>query len=490
MIRLARMAVAAVLLLFSALLTGQTGSIVVSTNHHFLQHEDGTPFFWQGDTAWLLFSKLDRADTEKYLEDRRSKGFNVIQVMVLHDIEMKNAYGVPALVNVDPAKPNVTPGSDLAKPGEYDFWQHVDWVLDRAAEKGIYLALVPAWGSVVKADQLNTGNVEAYAGFLAKRYRGRPNIFWIVGGDIPGDGKAEVWQRMGRTLKALDPNHLITFHPYGRMQSSTWFHNEPWLDFNMFQSGHRRYDQDTDSPHRYGEDNWRYVAADYVREPVKPVLDGEPSYENIPQGLHDSAQPYWQAADCRRYAYWSVFAGAFGHTYGHNAVMQFHKPTSTGLGEQKAVFADGNYGVKDYWYDALDHPGARQMQFLQRLMLSRPYFERIPDQNALSGTNGIKYDYVAVTRGASYLFAYVYTGKPVHLRLGVVTGRELQMWWYNPRDGSSQNMGKIANRGVHTFIPPGVSDGAGKDWVLVLDDAAKQYEIPGNSSAISVTLRR
>ena len=482
--RLACLAVPAALLVLSTLIAGQTGRIVVSPNHHFLQHEDGTPFFWQGDTAWLLFSKLDRAETERYLEDRRSKGFNVIQVMVLHDVEMKTAYGVPALVNGDPAKPHVTPGADLAKRGEYDFWDHVDWVLDRAAEKGLYLALVPAWGSVVKAGQLNAGNVEAYARFLAERYKDRPNIFWIVGGDIQGDGKPEVWQHMGHTLKALDPNHLITFHPYGRMQSSTWFHNEPWLDFNMFQSGHRRYDQDTDSPHRYGEDNWRYVAADYVREPAKPVLDGEPSYENIPQGLHDSAQPYWRAADCRRYAYWSVFAGAFGHTYGHNAVMQFHKPTPTLPGKQTTAF-DGNYGVKDYWYDALDHPGARQMQFLQRLMLSRPYFERVPDQSALSGTNGIKYDYIGVTRGASYLFAYVYTGKPIHLRLGMLTGDELRMWWYNPRNGASHDMGKIPNRGIQTFTPPVASGAPVNDWVLVIDDAAKQYGTPGETLASS-----
>src|SRR5581483_7475881 len=353
MIQFARMAILAVLLLFSTLLLGQTGRIVVSGNHHFLQHEDGRPFFWQGDTAWLLFSKLDRFETEKYLEDRRSKGFNVIQVMLLHSVDMKNVYGATALVAGDPARPNVMPFAHSSKADEHNFWDHVDWVLDRAAAKGIYVALVPAWGSVVKAGQLNADNVGTYAEFLAKRYRDRPNLFWIVGGDIQGDRNLDVWNRMGRTLKALDPNHLITFHPYGRMQSSTWFHNEAWLDFNMFQSGHRRYDQDTDSPHRYGEDNWRYVAADYVREPVKPVLDGEPSYENIPQGLHDLTQPYWQAADCRRYAYWSVFSGAFGHTYGHNAVMQFHKPAPAGSGEQKPDFTDGNYGVKDYWYDAL-----------------------------------------------------------------------------------------------------------------------------------------
>src|SRR5215831_3064075 len=94
MTKWARAGFTALLLLSSiVLLHAQTGRIVVSTDHHFLQHEDGRPFYWQGDTAWLLLSKLDRAETERYLEDRRSKGFNVIQVMVLLNVEMKSAYG-------------------------------------------------------------------------------------------------------------------------------------------------------------------------------------------------------------------------------------------------------------------------------------------------------------------------------------------------------------------------------------------------------------
>lgn len=465
-------AVATTLLTLTSL-WGQTGPIVVSSNHHFLQYKDGRPFFWQGDTAWLLLSKLDRAETEKYLATRQSQGYNVIQVMVLHTPEMKSAYGATALVNGDPARPNVTPGSDLSRPGEYDYWDHLDWVIDRAAEKGIYVALVPVWGGVVKAGTVTPQNLEAYTKFLATRYKDRPNIFWIVGGDIQGNLNLEVWNRMGRTLRAVAPNHLITYHPYGRMQSSMWFHNEPWLDFNMFQSGHQTYAQDTKSPHRYGEDNWRYVKDDYVREPLKPVLDGEPSYEDIPRGLHDPKEGYWKAPDARRYAYWSVFAGSFGHTYGNNAVIQFHKPANEG----KAAFADGGYAVKDYWYDAIDHPGARQMQCLQRLVLSRPYFERVPDQSVVNG-NGEKYDYVAVTRGLSYLFAYTYSGRPIQLKLGVLTGKELKAWWYSPRDGKSQSAGKLPNRGVHTFTPP-VSGETVNDWVLVLDDAAKGYAAPG-----------
>lgn len=83
-------------------------------------------------------------------------------------------------------------------------------------------------------------------------------------------------------------------------------------------------------PENTEEDNWRYVERSLAKTPMKPVLDGEPSYEKIPQGLHDPNEPLWQDFDCRRYAYWSVFAGAFGHTYGHNDIMQFYRPGTGG----------------------------------------------------------------------------------------------------------------------------------------------------------------
>ncbi|MGW8368271.1 MAG: apiosidase-like domain-containing protein, partial [Gammaproteobacteria bacterium] len=76
----------------------------------------------------------------------------------------------------------------------------------------------------------------------------------VTGGDIRGDVVPDNWQQIGRTLKATSPAQLVTFHPRGRTQSSTWFHTYDWLDFNMFQSGHRRYDQirEEDDP-----DTWK-----------------------------------------------------------------------------------------------------------------------------------------------------------------------------------------------------------------------------------------
>lgn len=456
------------LLLAAASLAANTGGVAVSENKRFLQREDGSPFFWLADTAWLLFQKLNREETDRYLENRRAKGFNVIQAVVLSFGPVENVYGAAPFVDGDPERPAITPGNDPKVKGQYDYWDHIDWVVDRAAAKGIYIAMVPAWGSVVKRGQVNEKNAATYARFLAERYRSRPNIFWMNGGDLQGDVQSATWQTLGRTLRAADPAHLITFHPFGRTQSSAWFHGESWLDFNMFQSGHRRYDQDP-TPNAKGEDNWRYVFEDLARTPPKPTLDGEPSYENIPQGLHDPSQPRWKDHDVRRYAYWSVFAGACGHTYGDNAVMQMSRP-----GDKPA------YSSNAYWYDAIDDPGAGQMLHLKRLVLSRPYFERINDDRAVLSGSGPRYERITAARGRNYLFVYTYLGRPFEIRPGAISGSKLRAWWYDPRTGKAQGIGLVSNGATQRFTPPGTA-APGNDWVLVLDDEAAKFPPPGSA---------
>ena len=221
----------------------------VSADGRWLATEKGAPFFWLGDTGWLLLTKLTNKETDRYLEDRRKKGFNVIQVMVLHGLNDADAYGNTALINKDIARP-------LVKPGGY--WDHVDYVVDKAAEKGIYVALVPVWGSVVKSGKISIAAARTYAHFLAARYGSRSNIIWMNGGDIKGSDSQAVWRIIGTTLKADDPHHLMTFHPRGRASSSYWFQGQSWLDFNSVQSGHRSYAQDTSAGDKhFGEDNWK-----------------------------------------------------------------------------------------------------------------------------------------------------------------------------------------------------------------------------------------
>ena len=437
----------------------QNRRLKISSNHRFLIEEKGNPFFWLGDTGWLLFSKLTREEAEQYLEDRRKKGFNVIQVMVLHTVAAVNVYGDSALVNKNVAHPLSTDGNNFSDKTQYDYWDHVDYIVDLAAKKNLYVAMVPIWGSNVKAGLVSRDDARTYAKWLADRYKNRWNIVWMNGGDIKGTDSLDTWKIIGSTLRANDPNHLITFHPFGRTTSSQWFHKELWLDFNMFQSGHRSYDLDTSkNEHRFGPDNYRFVNIDYNLKPTKPTLDGEPSYELIPHGLHDTTKPYWQADDVRRYAYWSVFAGSAGHTYGHNSVMQMHKPTDKGSA----------YGSKKYWYNALNDSGARQMVYLKKLMLSKPYFDRIPDQSLIAGKQGEKYGYIAATRGKDYAFIYDYTAKPFEVRMGSITGSKVKASWYNPRNGSKKAIGIYVNKGFRKFDPPG-EQREGNDWVLILE---------------------
>ena len=429
----------------------------VSENGRYFTDEDGNPFFWLGDTGWLLFSKLNREDAEKYLEDRKEKGFNVIQVMLLNHLSFTNVYGDSALINHNVATPATTEGSDFADSIQYDYWDHVDYIVDLAEKKGVYMGLVPVWGGNVKGGYVTLEEAKEYATFLANRYKDKSNIIWLNGGDVMGSDSTEIWKTIGNTLNDIDDNHLITFHPRGRTSSSCWFHNEPWLDFNMFQSGHRRYDQD-DTERCYGEDNWRYVEEDYALTPIKPTLDGEPSYEQILQGLHDTAQPYWTDQDVRRYAYWCVFAGGAGFTYGHNAIMQFHKSSEE----------EGAFGVKHTWQESLNHPGAGQMQYLKDLMLSKPYFERVPDQSLLADDNGEKYERVIATRGNDYALFYTATGFPFKVNLGKIKGDKVKASWYSPREGTTIPIDTLLNKGVAGFDPPGASNQK-IDWVLIME---------------------
>jgi hypothetical protein len=435
----------------------------VSENGRYLT-KGGQPFFWMADTGWLLFNKLTREQALAYLEDRKQKGFNVVQAMVLHTVSSVNIYGDSALVNANVANPAITPGNSFTDSVQYDFWDHVDYVIDQAREKGIYVALVPIWGNNVKSKKVNFEQAKMYASFLGKRYRNKTNIIWLNGGDIKGSEMQNIWQIIGSTLKESDPNHLITFHPRGRTGSSEWFHEAKWLDFNMVQSGHRRYDQDTTAKEQwhFGEDNWRYIEKDYNRKPAKPTVDGEPSYEGIPQGLHDVNEPRWKDADLRRYAYWSVFAGAFGFTYGNNSVIQMYNPKDK----------DAAYGAIVSWQEALNDPGAGQMIHLKSLMLSKgtkSYFSRVPDQSVIADFgDGEKYNRLMATRTDQCILIYTYTGRKIPVKMGVLKGGHLMASWFNPRNGKTSRIGRIENKGLLTFEPPG-EEKNGNDWVLILD---------------------
>lgn len=437
----------------------------VSQCGRFLQYADGRPFFWLGDTGWLMPERLNRDEAAYYLDRLAAAGYNVVQVQVINGIPAFNAYGqmsMPDGFNFD----------GIDRPGVYGYWDHMDYIVDQAGRRGIFVGMVCIWGSMVKSGRMNVEQAKAYGRFLANRYKDRKNIVWIMGGDIQGDIHPEVWDALATTIKSIDHNHLMTYHPRGRYTSARWFNGRSWLDFNMFQSGHRRYGQRMGNkeypiPDNTEEDNWMYVDSAWKYKPIKPVLDGEPSYEDIPQGLHDGNEPRWQAADVRRYAYWSVFAGSCGHTYGHNSIMQFVRPGIAG-----SYFADGE---SKPWYRALDDPGFNQMRYLKQLMLTMPYFSRVPDQSIVLD-NGSRYDRLAATRGDGYLMVYNYTGRDMRIDLGKTGASNNRVWWMDAATGQLTCLGEYGGD-VRTFRYHGSGDG-----VLIAIDASKDYIKQGQTS--------
>lgn len=452
------------------------GPLKVSENRRFLVHADGKPFFYLGDTAWELFHRLTREEATQYLEDRARKGFTVIQAVALAELnglEDPNAYGHLPLAGNDPTKPEVKEGPNN------DYWDHVDFVVNKAEELGLMVGLLPTWGDKwnkkwgVGPEIFTPSNAESYGKWLGARYKDKP-IIWIVGGDRPIENEQHraIVQAMARGLREGDGGtHLITFHPSGGSGSAQYFHAEEWLDFNMRQNGHG-----AEFTGRYNK-----TSEDYARAPIKPVIDGEPGYEDHPVAFKAKDLGYAVAADVRRPLYWNLFTGAFGHTYGNHAVWQMYEP------EKRQPINNPLMS----WEQAIAQPGAGQMQFGRWLIQSRPFLTRIPDDKVIVESSvptampGAGTRQFAATRDVEGTYAMVYApvGRPFSVRMDVIKGAQVKAWWFNPRNGQAQEFGIFSNTGVREFTPP--DKGELLDWVLVLDDASKNYPPPGTQPGVN-----
>lgn len=430
----------------------------VSADRHFLLDQFGNPFFYMGDTAWELFHRLSREEAESYLQIRAAQQFNVIQAVVLAEyggLTEPNAQGHRPLLDKDPTRPD----------GAY--FADVDWVVNRAEQLGLCIGMLPTWGDKWNKkwgqgpEIFTSKNAFIYGEFLGKRYRDRP-VVWILGGDRPveNDGHRAILRALAAGLRAGDSGrHLITFHPAGGHGSADWLHEEAWLDFNMCQTGHG-----------FNHENYRRIAADYARDPVKPCLDAEPGYEDHPSEFNVK-NGYLDAYEARKFAYWAVFAGACGHTYGCHDVWQFYAPG------RKPITA-----ARTPWREALLLPGARQMKHLRALIESRPMLTRVPDQSLIVGDAGRGTDRIAANRALNGSYAMVYTssGRPFDIDLGKLSGIQTRSTWIDPRTGTAREGGTLPRRGTMRFQPP--SQGKGQDWVLVLDDLSRGYPAPGARS--------
>jgi hypothetical protein len=427
----------------------------VSDDKRYLVTKNNTPFFWLGDTAWELFHRLNREEAELYLADRAKKGFTVIQAVVLAELDglnVPNPYGDKPLNNNDPAQPNE------------GYFKHVDYIVNKAEELGLIIGMLPSWGDKwnkkwgIGPEVFNKENAFVFGEYLGKRYKTKP-IVWIMGGDrdIDEPADAEIIRSMVAGLKKGDGgNHVFTFHPQGGRSSSDFFKDDEWIDFHMSQTGHS-----TDAK------NYKFNEKHRALSPIKPHLDGEPRYEDHPNKFDPSKFGWIDEVDARSSGYWSMLSGAFGHTYGNHNIWQMfteeHKPVSW---------------ARTHWKIALNHAGAMQVGLMRRVLEKRPWQRLVPDQSLIMKPNPEteEYEVASVSLDGDFMMVYLPYGRKTKINTQNIKASQLQAWLFNPRDGRSLSLGKMENKGEHEFAP--YSEGRGSDWLLIIDDASKNYPRP------------
>jgi hypothetical protein len=428
---------------------GRVGSVKlkVSSNGRYFVDQDDKPFFYLGDTAWLIFQRLDREEVDEYLKDRAGKGFSVLQAYVIRGLDARHPDGSTSLIGATPFVDR-----DPGRPNEA-FFRNVDHVVNRANELGLVMGLVVAksWHVNEHPERVfDTRNAYTFGKFLGERYK-KNAVLWYVGGDSRPGSDGEIWVSMARGLKdGSAGEHLVSYHGSGSTSSSEWFHKEDWLDFNSIQSGHG-----------WAAKTYQFTTEDYGLDPAKPTVDMEPPYENHPT----RSGPRIDSHQVRKGAYWAMLAGAAGHGYGALDLFHLYKES------------DGPFPRDGFlpWRQAIAYEGSRQVGFMRRLFELRPWYRLVPDRSVIASGQAEGEDHIEAARAddGSFLIAYVPHGHTVGIRMDTITGRNVQARWYDPRDGTWRDIGQHPNTGVRDFVAP--SRGEQSDWVLVLDDAAKEY---------------
>ena len=415
----------------------------------YLIWDNGTPFFYLGDTAWELFHALNREETELYFAERKCQGFTAVQAVALAESEgvtTPNAYGRLPLCMTgnlpDPTRPDTG--------GEYSYWDHVDFVVETAEKHEMFVVLLPTWGDKFNLCWgkgpviFNDENAYIYGQWIANRYKDCWNIIWMLG----GDRKLEVSHRkiidaMAAGIRSVDKLHLITFHPPGAQDSTDFLADADYVDFHTAQTSHA-----TDRCYQIEE-----VMRKMEEVSEKPYMDSEPRYEDHPACFDASVGYFWDAADVRQNAYWSVLAGACGHTYGNHSVWSMTKHTS------------------DYfpytWKEALTHEGAEQMKWVKELRLRRDYISLCPaPELVVERFPGM--GRMAAAKGTDYAYIYSPLGESFTVDLTSFSGAKcVKAAWFNPRTGEETVFGIMQAGAYSLVVPP--TRGKGQDWVLVLD---------------------
>lgn len=414
----------------------------VSENLRYLIDQNGKPFFWLGDTGWGLFQKLDREEVDFYLKTRARQGFTTIHAAAVHKNpfitpELENSYGDKAFLNEEEMIPAITPRNDLSDPIAYDYWDHVDFVIDRAEKYGIQIVFLPLFNMTEGEgyNLINEKNALDYGLFLGKRYKSKTNIIWCIGGDVLADNelKKSIWNLLAKGINlgvAGNEDYsqtLMTFHTRGGHTSSEYFRDAPWIDFHMLQTWDLYvsiYD---------------VVSKDYHKMPTAPILHGEGAYEDGPEYPTKPITSH----KIRKQAYWATFAGGL-HTYGNSNVWSFG--------------SNQKYATED-WKEAVFSKGAQDMSQYSKLMQELEWWNFAPRQSLIiEGINEKEsLNTAQISSDSREILIYISEKMDLKVDLTPLLGEKIKAYWINPQTGKKLKASFILDQNQADFNSP-------KEW--------------------------
>ena len=392
--------------------------VKVSNNGRYIVDQDDNPVFWLGTTQWQMFREYTLDEVRMTIENIKSKGFIFIQVMLLGvgDGTQPNINGHKPWIDDNPLTPDEA------------YFSHIDSVVQIAAQNSIILSITIYHQRY--RNYITLENAKGWAGWLSARYGHYPNIVWSTTPRAMEE-YIPVLRELAAGLHEEDgKRHIITSKPDPAPYSSSFLHEEEWLDFNSIQTWN--------SMHLI----YPFVTNDYNLKPVKPVLMAEGAYEKGSEYGFDIT-PLW----IRRQAYYSYLAGGH-HAYGHN----------------------DSWRILPSWKEALDAPGAFQMGILKKLFTDLDeWWYLVPDQSIFAtggNINGDILNLAARHKGGKWFIFYLADKSTFSVNMDKIkSGKRMTVRWINPETGVVAHIDSLESTGEKFFTTP---DGF-QDAVLVIE---------------------
>jgi hypothetical protein len=402
---------------------GKMLPLQVSPNGRYFVTSDGKPFFVAGDTAYFLAKNSKRDDIDYYFKDCAQRGINVIFMSFVHRYNQGNAFGDMPWSGNNAGRIITTPGNNPNNAQEYDYWDHVDFIIDKAEEHKLYLFMMPLFVTL-GADgyaAFSGGSHVTYAKWLGERYKNRTHITYVLGGDNdPKPNQVTLWREFAKALATgandgQSPDYTKVFCSYlptGEESSSTWFHKDEWLDFNIQQT------------HRHFHLIYPMVKRDYNLTPAKPTVDGEPLYEN-----HHSVSA--SQREIRRQFYQFQMGGGF-FVFGEQNVKE----------------------LKPAWKANLNSPGRRAFIAMKNALEKKEWWKLVPDQSVIASGAGSppNISVASISSDGDFAFIYFDTNKALSINMSKFKGAA-RATWINPANGETQSGGGPYT-GTQSLKPP------------------------------------